>query len=103
MGGSVLANHAAGAGTYALAHRIFLGYQWDILLLEVGFLAIFVSPLEWLERFPPTMAPPSPILWLLWWLLFRLMFSSGVVKVRSGDRNWGNLTALAFHYETQPL
>src|SRR6266536_900863 len=83
--------------------RILLGYQWDILLLETGFLAIFVSPFEALPAFPPTSAPSSIVLWLLWWLTFRLMFSSGIVKLRSGDRHWRNLTALRYHYETQPL
>ncbi len=82
---------------------VFLGYQWDILLLETGFLAIFVAPFELWPRFPPAAAPSHVILWLLWWLLFRLMFSSGFVKWRSGDRNWRNLTALNYHYATQPL
>src|SRR5439155_9468393 len=83
--------------------RIFLGYQWDILLLETGFLAIFLAPLELLPQFPPV-ATPSPIIrWLLWWLLFRLMFSSAVVKLRSGDATWRKLTALCHHYQTQPL
>src|SRR5207247_1435677 len=41
--------------------------------------------------------------WLLRWLLFRLMFGSGVVKLTSGDATWRNLTALTYHYETQPL
>ena len=69
----------------------FLNFQWDALLLEVGFLAIFL-------------ARPSRIaVWLLRWLLFRLMFSSGAVKLLSGDPTWRNLTALTFHYETQPL
>jgi hypothetical protein len=45
----------------------------------------------------------STILWLLRWLLFRLMFASGVVKLVSGDETWRNLTALTYHYETQPL
>jgi hypothetical protein len=83
--------------------RIFLGYQWDVLLLETGFLAIFLAPLQWAPHFPPTSASPPIILWLLWWLLFRLMFSSGLVKLNSGDRVWRNLTALCIHYETQPL
>jgi len=43
------------------------------------------------------------MLWLLRWLLFRLMFSSGCVKLLSGDPAWHNLTALNYHYETQPL
>lgn len=83
--------------------RIFLGYQWDVLLLETGFLAIFVAPFELLPCFPPATAPSRLVLWLLWWLAFRLMFSSGLMKLRSGDRNWRNLTALWYHYETQPL
>lgn len=83
--------------------QIFLGYQWDVLLLETGFLAIFLAPLDLVPHFPPTSASPPIILWLLWWLLFRLMFSSGLVKLNSGDRVWRNLTALCIHYETQPL
>src|ERR1017187_10729116 len=31
------------------------------------------------------------------------MFSSGCVKLLSADPNWRNLTALTFHYQTQPL
>jgi len=82
--------------------RLFLGYQWDALLLETGFLAIWMAPADWWPRWPPA-DPPRPVLWLAWWLLFRLIFSSGVVKLRSGDPTWRHLTALAFHYETQPL
>src|SRR5262245_59827869 len=83
--------------------RIFLSYQWDILLLETGFLAIYLAPLEMLPSWPPATSPSPVILWLYYWLLFRLMFASGVVKWRSGDRSWRNLTALKYHYETQPL
>lgn len=82
--------------------RSFLGYQWDVLLLEAGFLSIFLAPLTWFYGSPVHQAPPL-VLWLFWWLLFRLMFSSGVVKLRSGDRSWRDLTALTHHYETQPL
>jgi predicted DCC family thiol-disulfide oxidoreductase YuxK len=83
--------------------RDFLGFQWDSLLLETGFLAVFIAPLQWFSR-PGTETPPSRMfLWLLRFLLFKLMFSSGCVKLLSGDPNWRNLTALTFHYETQPL
>ncbi len=83
--------------------RDFLGFQWDNLLLEAGFLALFLAPLQWLPR-PAREAPPSRIfVWLLRLLLFKLMFSSGCVKLLSGDPNWRNLTALTFHYQTQPL
>jgi predicted DCC family thiol-disulfide oxidoreductase YuxK len=81
----------------------FLGFQWDNLLLEAGFLAIFFAPLQLLPR-PSRASPPSRIvLWLLRLLLFKLIFSSGCVKLLSGDPNWRNLTALTFHYQTQPL
>lgn len=83
--------------------REFLSFQWDVLLLEAGFLTIFFAPLQLLPR-PSRAAPPSRIvLWLLRWLLFRLMFESGCVKWLSGDPAWRNLTALTYHYETQPL
>jgi len=83
--------------------RLFLGYQWDVLLLESGFLAIFLAPIELAPGFSSLRAPSPIIVWLFWWLLFRLMFSSGFAKLRSGDRSWRNLTALCHHYETQPL
>ncbi|HSU56128.1 MAG TPA: lipase maturation factor family protein, partial [Candidatus Dormibacteraeota bacterium] len=76
--------------------REFLSFQWDILLLETGFLAVFFAPLQLLPR----RANPEPsraILWLVRWLLFRLMFESGCVKLLSGDPAWRNLTALSFH------
>jgi hypothetical protein len=83
--------------------RDFLGFQWESLLLETGLLAVFLAPLQWLPR-PARESPPSRLfIWLLRLLLFKLMFSSGCVKLLSGDPNWRNLTALTFHYQTQPL
>ena len=86
------------------AGNVFLGFQWDALLLETGFLAIFFAPLRLLPRRLSRESPPSRIvLWLLRWLLFRLMFESGVVKLTWGDATWIKLNALNIHYETQPL
>lgn len=80
----------------------FLSYQWDILLLESGFLAILIVPWRrWLgggRLFKPLLG-----ILLVRWLLFRLMFESGAVKLASGDPVWRNLTALNYHFETQPL
>ena len=68
----------------------FLSFQWDVLLLEAGFLAIF--------------ADYSPMrIWLFRWLIFRLMIFSGLGKLLSGDPTWRKLTALSYHYQTQPL
>jgi predicted DCC family thiol-disulfide oxidoreductase YuxK len=83
--------------------REFLSFQWDALLLEIGLLAIFFAPGELLPRKERTPEPSGVVLWLLRWLLFRLMFASGCVKLASGDATWRNLTALDYHYETQPL
>ena len=71
------------------AGQEFMSFQWDILLLEAGFLAIFID-------FPLT-------IWLYRLLLFRLTFLSGAVKLLSGDPTWHDLTALNYHFETQPL
>src|SRR5207244_7329681 len=82
---------------------IFLGYQWDTLLLEVGLLAIFFAPLSFLPSSARTSSPSRIMLWLLRLLLFKLMFGSGCVKLLSRDETWRSLTALQVHYETQPL
>ena len=82
--------------------QVFLSFQWDILLLEVGFLSIFLVPPSLLPS--QALGPPSPIvIFLFKLLLFRLILMSGIVKLASGDLTWRNLTALAFHYQTQPL
>jgi hypothetical protein len=85
----------------SVVSREFLSFQWDNLLLEVGFLAIFFAPMQ--LRRGVSLPPSKLVLWLLRWLLFRLMLCSGLVKLLSGDPTWRNLTALNYHYETQPL
>ena len=71
--------------------QVFMSFQWDVLLLECGFLGIF---LPFGSGFIP---------WLYRWLLFRFMFMGGMVKVNSGDPAWHDFTALNYHFETQPL
>ena len=80
----------------------FLSFQWDVLLLEAGLLAIFFAPLRIRDTLTRVSQSSAAFLWLLRWLLFRLMFASGFVKLAS-DEVWRNFTALNFHYETQPL
>ncbi|HET9236526.1 MAG TPA: lipase maturation factor family protein [Oligoflexus sp.] len=73
-----------------VAGQDFLSFQWDVLLIETGFLAIFLG------------FSPFGLL-LLWWLIFRLMFESGAVKLSCGDETWRRLSSLEVHYQTQPL
>jgi predicted DCC family thiol-disulfide oxidoreductase YuxK len=73
------------------AGSIFMGFQWDSLLLESGFLALFLS------------IATKPGIWLLRWLLFRVMFLSGSVKLLSGDATWANFSALSYYFQTEPL
>ena len=81
----------------------FLNFQWDALLLETALLAAFWLP--W--RLRPVWGCETRgqvfARWLIWWLAFRLIFESGIVKLSWGDATWWNLTALYFHFETQPL
>ncbi len=94
-----------------LAGQTFLSFQWDILLLETGFLSIFLAPWRiwprelfwWPGAAIPATAVSRPALFLLKFLLFKLMLMSGVVKLTSGDNSWWNLTALDYHYWSQPL
>ena len=74
--------------------QTFYGFGWETLLLEAGFLVAFLGSDE--------VAPPLPILVLCWWLVFRLEFGAGMIKMR-GDRTWKDLTALYYHHETQPM
>ena len=95
-----------------VAGQTFLSFQWDILLIETGFFAIFFAPLSWSLRHARE-APVSRIAhFLLKLILFKLMLMSGIVKLTSGDDSWGwvdhsfhwsALTALDYHYWTQPL
>jgi hypothetical protein len=76
------------------------GYGWEIQLVETGFLAIFLCPVDTLGPFPARR--PAPIVvWLFRWLIFRIMIGAGLIKIR-GDECWRNLTCLDYYYETQP-
>ena len=79
----------------------FLHYQWDLLLMETCVASLLVAPWSlWLHK----ARPPERIgVFVIHCLLFKLMFLSGFVKLASGDETWWNLTALQYHYWTQPL
>jgi hypothetical protein len=73
------------------AGQLFLNFQWDGLLLEAGFLAIFLTPAS------------RVVILLFRWLLFRLRFMSGISKLTMQDPSWSGLTALNSYFEVQPL
>lgn len=81
--------------------QVFLYFQWDNLLLETGFLCILVAPLTFIRGSRGVREHDRVTFWLIRWLLFRLMFASGVVKLTSRCPTWWGLTALTYHYETQ--
>ena len=80
--------------SFSLAGQEFLAFQWDALLLEAGFLAIFFGSADVTRK---------TVAWLYRWLAFRLYFLSGFVKLASRDPSWRSLSALDYHYWTQPL
>jgi len=84
------------------AGQVFFDFQWDTLLLESTLIAVFLVPWR-LWRADRGYEPPRLARCLIWWLLFRLMVLSGIAKLASGDPTWRNLTALSFHFQTQPL
>ena len=73
------------------AGQTFMNFQWDTFLLETAVVALMLS------------FRPATGVWLARWLLVRFLFMSGVVKLISGDPNWRNLSALSYHFLTQPL
>jgi hypothetical protein len=73
------------------AGQIFMTFQWDGLLLEAGFLAIFLRP------------DARVVILLFRWLLFRLRFMSGLSKLTSQDPSWADLNAVRYYFEVQPL
>ncbi|XAS67806.1 lipase maturation factor family protein [Micrococcaceae bacterium Sec5.7] len=74
--------------------QTFYGFGWEMLLLEAGFTVAFLGS----DQTPP----PRTVLILLAWLLFRLEFGAGMIKIRGGSE-WRDLTALYYHHETQPM
>ena len=80
----------------------FLHFQWDILLLEAGLLAVLAAPGRCGRQ--QTSGSQDPVtMFLIRWLLFRMMFASGVVKLTSGCEAWWGLTAMPTHYSSQCL
>ena len=86
-----------------VAGQDFLWFQWDTLLLETGLVACLYAPLGWRPGLAGGHDTVPGARWLVWALVFKLTFLSGITKLVSGDPTWSGLTALTFHYQTQPL
>ena len=86
-----------------VAGQDFLSFQWDVLLLETGLLAVLYAPAGWRAPLATGPEPGAAARWLVWGLAFKLTFLSGITKLLSGDETWWGLTALRYHYETQPI
>ena len=81
--------------------QTWYGYGWEIQMSETGFLCIFLCPLLDARPFP-LRPPPIQVIFLFRWLIVRIMLGSALIKLR-GDTCWTDLTALYYHFETQPI
>jgi lipase maturation factor 1 len=81
----------------------FSGYQSDGMLLEAGFIALFLAPPGFRPGFGVARPPSRASLFLLQWEWFRIYFESGLVKIVSGDPQWRNMTAMDEYYQNGPL
>jgi lipase maturation factor 1 len=81
----------------------FSGYQSDGMLLEAGFLSLFLAPGGFRPGFGETRPPVRAALYLLLWEWFRIYFESGVAKIAGQDPEWRNFTALDEYYQNGPL
>jgi lipase maturation factor 1 len=82
---------------------VFLGYQWDALLIEALFASLFLAPWRLRPRLGADREPAAAGVWLIRLLLFKLMLLSGLVKLIASDHTWTRFEALDVHFFTQPL
>jgi lipase maturation factor 1 len=89
--------------SFVTAASEFSGYQSDGMLLEAGFLSLFLAPSGLRPRLGKTHPPMRAAMFLLLWEWFRIYFESGVAKIASGDPEWRNFTAMDEYYQNGPL
>ena len=89
--------------SFVAAANAFSGYQSDGMLLEAGFLALFVSPRGRLPGWGTESPPSRASLFLLQWEWFRIYFESGIIKLIGGDPEWTHFTAMDEYYQNGPL
>ena len=89
--------------SFVSAASDFSGYQSDSMLLEAGFISLFLAPPGFRPRLAPHSPPIRPAIFLLLWEWFRIYFESGIAKIASGDPQWRHFTAMDEYYQNGPL
>jgi len=89
--------------SFVSAASDFSGYQSDGMLLEAGFVSLFLAPPGFRPRLAPHSPPMRASVFLLLWEWFRIYFESGVAKIASGDPQWRHFTAMDEYYQNGPL
>jgi hypothetical protein len=89
--------------SFVTAAQAFSSYQSDSMLLEAGFLVLFIAPRGIMPGWGIASPPSRAGLFLLQWEWFRIYFESGIVKLLSGDQEWRNFTAMDEYYQNGPL
>jgi hypothetical protein len=93
----------AGFLSFIAAAQDFASYQSDGMLLEAGFISLFLAPAGLLPGWGAASPPPRASVLLLLWEWFRIYFESGAVKLLSGDPTWRSFTAMDEYYQNGPL
>ena len=88
--------------SYVHVGQTWYSFGWETMTLEATFLAILLCPTWRGSPFPRNSPPSKIVIWFYRWMLFRVMFGAGLIKLR-GDPCWREFTCLIFHYETQPI
>ena len=89
--------------SFVSAASDFSGYQSDGMLLEAGFLSLFLAPSGFRPRLASYSPPIRAGIFLLLWEWFRIYFESGIAKLASGDPQWRHFTAMDEYYQNGPL
>src|SRR5580692_4862382 len=89
--------------SFIAAAQDFASYQSDGMLLEAGFISLFLAPSGWRPRWGPSDPPSRASRYLLIWLMFRIYFESGIAKILGRDPEWRDFTAMDQYYQNGPL
>jgi len=89
--------------SFVTTWRVYSGTQLDQFMLEAALICLPFAPAGYRPGLGAT-SPPRPIaLFMLRWLVFRVMFEAGLMKLIAGDERWLDFTAMDALYETAPF